>query len=256
MGNLLPVLAVILCMIGTRVLVWYFLVKRRQKAPRPAAPPPPERVEAEPEQPEEPEEPEGPEPPGDFDWDEERDSRAWQELAEGFEAAGQPDEAIRALQAAVKTLGEDQADRAFELHKALAALCIRRQAPQSAYDHLAAACACAVLCFGSPSAQQAWALSELGRLLEGQGSWAKAYEKYREALETEQALYKVSEDRVAAAHAGAARMCERLADWPEALEHYLEAYRILGGEAALEDVRHAYLADGRDMEVFEEWINR
>jgi len=31
MKNLLPVLAVILCMIATRALVWYFLVKRRRK---------------------------------------------------------------------------------------------------------------------------------------------------------------------------------------------------------------------------------
>ncbi|MCL2811821.1 MAG: tetratricopeptide repeat protein, partial [Clostridia bacterium] len=120
----------------------------------------------------------------------------------------------------------------------------------------AAACACVVLCFGSPSAQQVEALNEMGDFLEEQGSWAKAYAKYHEALEAEQALYGASAEKIAAAQVNLGRMCERLADWPEALDHYMEAYRIVGGEAALEDVRRAYLADGRDVEAFEEWLNR
>ncbi|MCL2812623.1 MAG: hypothetical protein FWD25_12150, partial [Clostridia bacterium] len=87
----------------------------------------------------EPEEPETPEDPLDAtDWDAERDSRAWQELAEEFEANRRPEEAARALQAAVDVLEEDQADRACELHRELAALYIRRQSPHEAYKHLAA----------------------------------------------------------------------------------------------------------------------
>ena len=204
-----------------------------------------------------PEEPDGPEDPLDAtDWDAERDSRAWQELAGEFEEAGRPEEAARALKAAVDVLEEDQADRACELHRELAALYMRRQSPHEAYKHLDAACACVVLCFGSPSAQQVEALNVLGEFLEEQGSWAKAYDKYLEALEAEQALYGASAEKIAAAHGNLARMCERLADWPEALDHYLEAYRIVAGKAALEDVRRAYLADGRDAETFEEWLNR
>ncbi|MCL2544759.1 MAG: tetratricopeptide repeat protein [Clostridia bacterium] len=208
-------------------------------------------------EPREPDVPDAPEDPLDaIDWGGERDSRAWQELAEAFEAAGRPEEAARALQSAVDALEEDQADRGYELHQELAALYLRRQSPHEAYKHLSAASACAVMCFGSPSAQQVKALNAMADLLEEQGSWAKAYAKYHEAMEAEQALYGVPASRIAAAHISLARMCERLADWPEALEHYLEAYRITGGEAALEDVRRAYLADGRDAEAFEEWLNR
>jgi len=200
------------------------------------------------------------EEPGDpldaIDWESERDSRAWQELAEAFDAAGRYDEAARALRAAVEALEEDQADRAYELHQELAALYIRRQSPHEAYKHLSDACACAALCFGSPSAQQAETLVAMGELLEKQGSWAKAYDRYHEALEMEQALYGAPGDKIAAAHGSLARMCERMADWAEALVHYLEAYRAVSGQAALEDVRRAYLADGRDANEFEVWLNR
>jgi len=200
------------------------------------------------------------EDPGDLfeavDWESERDSRAWQELAEAYEAVGRYDEAARALRAAVESLEEDQADRAYELHQELAALYIRRQSPHEAYKHLSDACACAVLCFGSPSAQQVEALNIIGEFLEEQGSWAKAYAKYHEALEAEQALYGASAEKIAAAQANLGRMCERLADWPEALDHYLAAHRIVAEETSLEDVRRAYLADGRDADEFEGWLNR
>ena len=250
-----PLIVILLLLLVGALVVRLVLNARRVDSARPEAVAPtknaakPKRDEPAPEEPERLAD-------DAIDWDAERDSRAWQELAEGFEAAGQPEDAARALQSAVDALEEDQADRAYELHQELAALYLRRQSPHEAYKHLSAACACAVMCFGSPSAQQVEALNAMAELLEEQGSWAKAYAKYHEALEAEQALYGTPASRIAASHGNMARMCERLADWPEALAHYLEAYRIVGGTNALEDVRSAYLADGRDIAAFEEWINR
>lgn len=200
-----------------------------------------------------------------LDWEAERDTQAWQELAWKLGAAGRHEDATRALHAALAALDEDQADRAYELHHELGALYIQRQLLREAHQHLAAACACAAISFGEPSAQQAEALNALGALLEQQGSWAQARAKYAEALNAEQGVYGEAAEETAATHSAIARMHERVAEWPEALRHYQEAYRILEEElrfddpeleVALEDARRAYLADGRDEEAFDEWLRQ